>query len=166
MDILCQPLEYTNAAFLSSSVFADVEVGLPGTGVFGTGVFPAVGTPCVEVTVGKVTLVGVGVVEGSVEEALKQFRVPVSVNVLPASGTNLPVITGRMQRQLENTIGIGVTHNAIRPDRSKCIVILSAGTDNELLDAVRVRRAARVLRSKTFIVMIVTVQHDLGARGI
>jgi hypothetical protein len=71
-----------------------------------------------------------------------------------------------MQCQFEDAIRIRVADKTIGLGRVECIVILATGSHHKLLDAVRVCRAAWVLQSKTFIVMIVTAQHDLSPGSV
>src|SRR5271165_3378915 len=78
-----------------------------------------------------------------------------------------PIIAVAMQRQLQHAVRVRVSHFAIRlvaqhppQGRSSC-------ADDELANAARcIRLALRILWSKSLVVVIVTVHHDVGIRVI
>ena len=88
-------------------------------------------------------------------EGLSEFR------------NELPVITGRVQRQLEDPKGGGVSQLAVRSHGRDGGVIGAAGPNNEFAYAIRlVQCASGCLGCKTFIDMVMAVQNQVGLGGI
>ena len=70
----------------------------------------------------------------------------------------LPIITGRVQRQLKYSKGGRITHFAVRSHRSDGGVIGAAGPDNKFADAIGlVQPGGGSLWCKAFIDMVMPV---------
>ena len=87
---------------------------------------------------------------------------------LAGFGNKLPIVALRMERQLQNTIGVivpdltvgqGFAHGAVS--------IFPASAYHELTDAmVKVTFSVGILRSETLVVVIVAVEDDFSASGV
>src|SRR3954453_3957659 len=79
-------------------------------------------------------------------------------------GNKLPVVAGRVQRQLDDAERESIAHLAVGDWCAERVVILAARADNELANAARgVGYAGGILRRETLIIMGVAVDHQLGA---
>ena len=70
-----------------------------------------------------------------------------------------------MQRQLQDAEGARIADFAVRGWISKGVMARAAGSRNEFSNAIRVRDAARVLRSEPLVVVLVPVQHQGSVGG-
>ena len=71
-----------------------------------------------------------------------------------------------MQRQAEDAERGRVANHAIRGYRCNRGVVCSAGTDDELANAVRVGEAIRVLRIEPFVDVVVAVEDQVGVSRV
>src|SRR5712664_2208671 len=82
---------------------------------------------------------------------------------LPCFGNELPVISVGLERELQDAEGGGIAQFAIGLWRAERAVILAAGAHNEFADAARgIGRAIGRLRGKTFVIVIMAGDYDIG----
>ncbi len=80
---------------------------------------------------------------------------------LTGDGNKLPIVASRMQRELDYAVTGRVARLAVRLDRADLVEPHTAGADNEVAHAARVRFAVRIQLRKSFVDMIVTGDGDV-----
>lgn len=82
-------------------------------------------------------------------------------------GNELPVITSRMQRQLEHAVGIAISDLRVGQHSSKCVMARASCAYHKLADAVhRIEVTVGVLWRKALVIVLVTGKHNVGAKII
>src|SRR5436190_1414472 len=100
---------------------------------------------------------------GAVMRSSLATRVAAAVRERAARNRDeLPVVTRRVQRQLEDTPRAVVADLTVRNGRSERVAVAhAAGASDDLTDPVRVGAAARVLPREPLVVVLVAVEDDL-----
>src|SRR5215211_8315372 len=82
---------------------------------------------------------------------------------LTRNGHELPLVTTRMEGQLQYSVGVNVAHLAVGFGRQKRVERVSPGTDDELpYPTFRIRLPFRRLGTEALIVVIVAIQNHVG----
>ena len=89
------------------------------------------------------------------------------VEVLARFRKEFPCVTPRRKRQLDYAVSFEVPNFAVGHGKSQEVVTASAGSDDNLANAVlRIRAPIRVLRSEAFVRMFVPGENQIGVRRI
>ena len=89
------------------------------------------------------------------------------VEALALFRKEFPRVALRRKRQLDHAISLEVPNFAVGHDKSQEIVTASAGSNDDLANAVpRIRASIRILWSEALVGMFVPGENQIGVRGI